>query len=119
MYWDWDTLNWVYERTDGYCRYCGKKIYWSNYGMAGERGAWQVEHSVPVALGGTNYRRNLWPACIDCNQDKGTMTGTQYMRLFPEPRRSASGDGVATALAGAFLLYLLYQALSQAKSARQ
>lgn len=115
MQWDWDTLNWVYDRTGGYCRYCEKRLSWTNYAVDGARGAWEVDHSVPLALGGTDYLSNLWPACIDCNRDKGTMTGPQYKRLFEESRRSPSGGGVLEGLAGIAILYLLYRALSQPK----
>ena len=116
MQWDEDTLDWVYDKTDGYCRYCEKKLSRTNYAMPGERGAWEVEHSAPLALGGTDYLSNLWPACIECNRDKGTMTGPQYMRLFQGPRQSRSGDGIVATLAGVFFLYLLYRALSQPRS---
>src|SRR6059036_3757981 len=113
MQWDDETLDWVYGKTDGYCRYCEKKLSRLNYASPGERGAWEVDHSVPLSLGGTDYFSNLWPACIDCNRDKGTLTGSQYLRQLDGPRRSGSGDGIVANLAGAFLLYLLYKALSQ------
>ena len=117
MQWDLDILDWVYDKAGGHCRYCGKKLSWVNYGTPNGRGAWEVDHSVPVALGGTHYLSNLWPSCIECNREKGTMTGPQYMRLFQEPRRlSSQGDGIWTVLAGAFLLYLFFRALSQRRS---
>jgi len=117
MQWDEDTLDWVYDKTGGYCRYCGKKLSRINYAMPGERGAWEIDHSVPLALGGTDYLSNLWPACIDCNRDKGTMTGSQYMRLFERPRQfSSRGERIVATLAGAFLLYLFLRALSQRRS---
>ena len=62
MQWDEGTLDWVYDRTGGYCRYCEKKLSQINYGTPGARGAWEVEHSVPQSLGGTDYLSNLWPA---------------------------------------------------------
>jgi hypothetical protein len=33
--------------------------------------ATQVDHIVPLAIGGTNYIGNLAPACADCNRAKG------------------------------------------------
>ena len=33
--------------------------------------ATQVDHVVPLALGGTNYIGNLMPACAPCNRAKG------------------------------------------------
>lgn len=47
------------------CAYCG-----------GE--ATQVDHIVPVALGGTDDRRNLAPACGRCNVEKGNRTPEQW-----------------------------------------
>ena len=70
----------IFDKTGGSCRYCGKQLSWSKYGHVGARGAWEVDHSVPVSRGGTNYYRNLWPACVACNTDKGTLTGSEYMR---------------------------------------
>jgi hypothetical protein len=64
----------VYDATDGYCHICRKKLSFVNYNRPTRRGAWHVDHSNPVANGGTNYLRNLKPACIDCNRDKSAMT---------------------------------------------
>jgi 5-methylcytosine-specific restriction endonuclease McrA len=44
------------------CRYCGRRAPFV---------ALEVEHVVPVALGGTSERKNLVPACTDCNAGKG------------------------------------------------
>ncbi len=73
--WGDDTIRDVYGKTGGYCRYCGKKIAYVNYGNLSSRGSWEIDHSNPVSLGGTDYFRNLWPACTECNRAKGTMTG--------------------------------------------
>ncbi|HYT00031.1 MAG TPA: HNH endonuclease signature motif containing protein [Thermoplasmata archaeon] len=116
MQWDQATLDWVYDKTGGYCRYCEKKLSRTNYARPGERGAWEVDHSVPISLGGTDYFSNLWPACIDCNRDKGTLTGSRCMRRFEGPRQAGSGDGIVATLAGVILLYLLYRVLSHPKS---
>ncbi len=45
-----------------------------NYAYSGRRGAWEVEHSKPRVKGGSDYHRNLYPACISCNCEKGTAT---------------------------------------------
>jgi 5-methylcytosine-specific restriction endonuclease McrA len=62
----------IYDRTGGYCHICGRKVYFQNYGFLGARGAWEVEHSIPWALGGTDHLNNLYAACIVCNRGKGT-----------------------------------------------
>ena len=61
----------IYEKTDGNCHICHKKLSLVNYGKNGLRGAWHVDHSVPKAKGGTNHMNNLYPACIRCNTSKG------------------------------------------------
>lgn len=67
-----EQLNGIYDRTSGYCHICHKKVAFKNYGQQGAKGAWEVEHSVPRAKGGTNHLNNLYPACIPCNRAKGT-----------------------------------------------
>lgn len=66
-----EQLDRIYERSSGYCHICHKKLARRNYGSAGKRGAWEVEHSNPRAHGGTDRLNNLYPACIPCNRSKG------------------------------------------------
>lgn len=66
-----EQLSDIYDRTDGRCHICGKKLAFKNYNCPGARGAWEVEHSKPKARGGTNRLNNLYPACITCNRSKG------------------------------------------------
>lgn len=73
-----DTLAYIYDKTDGYCYHCGKKIAWSNYGQSGRRGAWEVDHSKPRSRGGTDHLNNLVPSCIPCNRSKGSMTTREF-----------------------------------------
>ena len=75
-------LNLVYDSTKGYCRYCGKKLSFQNYGMQGEKGAWHIEHKVPLSRGGTDYLRNLAPACIDCNIEKSDRARSTFEAKF-------------------------------------
>ena len=67
-------LNAVYDRTSGYCHICGKRLSFCNYGRYGQRGAWEVEHSVARVAGGTDRLGNLYPACISCNRSKQHFT---------------------------------------------
>lgn len=67
-----ERLNAIYDRTDGRCHICCKKLAFKNYGsLEGLRGAWEVEHSNPKSKGGTDRLSNLYPACISCNRSKG------------------------------------------------
>ncbi len=60
----------IYDRTTGYCHICKKKLSFENYGLLGLKGAWEVEHSNPKSIGGTNRLNNLYAACISCNRSK-------------------------------------------------
>lgn len=77
---DWE-LNEIYDKTDGYCRYCSMKLSWRNYARIGRRGAWEVDHGIPLSRGGSDSFRNLWPACIECNREKWDMTPDEYFRF--------------------------------------
>lgn len=69
---DLQRLRRIYDKTDGYCHLCHKKLSFTNYGNAGGKGAWNIEHSKPKNKGGTDNLNNLFPACINCNTEKGT-----------------------------------------------
>lgn len=66
-----EQLNQIYERTNGYCHICRKKLSFRNYYQLGYKGAWEVDHSVAKKRGGTNHSNNLYAACIPCNRGKG------------------------------------------------
>jgi hypothetical protein len=70
MSFDSDTLKQIYDRTEGKCHLCRKKLAFANYALAGRRGAWEIEHSVPRSKGGTDRLNNLYDACIGCNRSK-------------------------------------------------
>lgn len=74
-----DLLNAIYDKTDGCCHLCHRKLSFTNYGKRNRKGAWHVEHSIPRAKGGTNHLNNLFLACISCNCGKGT-THTRTVR---------------------------------------
>ena len=69
-----DDLDGIFDRTRGKCHICHGRLAFRNYGQRGTRGAWHVDHSVPLARGGTDHRNNLYAACIACNEDKSTAT---------------------------------------------
>jgi 5-methylcytosine-specific restriction endonuclease McrA len=67
---DTAALQRIYDRTTGKCHLCGKKLAFSNYGEHGARGAWEVEHSIPKAKGGSDHGNNLYAAHTTCNRSK-------------------------------------------------
>lgn len=70
MRYDDELLERIFDKTSGKCHICWKKISYSNFGSNGKRGAWEIEHSVPKSLGGTDNLNNLFPAHIYCNRHK-------------------------------------------------
>lgn len=109
-------LNDIFDRTDGHCHICGKRLCWSNYRVFRAKGCWEIEHSVPRARGGTERLNNLYPACISCNRSKQAR-GTRSVRAAHgrgaaplsaaakrERRERNAGLGAALAAGGAYLL---------------
>jgi len=103
-----ETLCEVYYKTNGYCGYCEKKLALRNYGKADERGAWEVDHSVPRSRGGTDYLRNLVPACIECNRDKGARTGKSYRTSWERSEQNGWVDWGAIILGGLVVAGIVY-----------
>ena len=77
-----DELNYIYDKTGGYCYHCEKKLAFTNYVAYGSKGAWEVDHSRSKSDGGTNYLRNLVPSCIPCNRSKGSLHSSQFRRYL-------------------------------------
>jgi len=75
-----DELNDIYDKTDGRCAICDKKLSWKNYGNHGGKGSWEVDHGMPLSRGGTDTFRNCQPLCIKCNREKGDLTTNEFKR---------------------------------------
>jgi 5-methylcytosine-specific restriction endonuclease McrA len=73
-----EDLSYIFDKNDGYCWHCGKRLSWKNYGRLGRKGAWEVDHSHPLSKGGTDYLRNLVPSCIECNRSKGNLRTREF-----------------------------------------
>jgi len=118
MSWGEDRLKQVFQKTAGRCHVCRKQLAFKNYGSRGSRGAWEVDHSVPRANGGTDSLNNLLPACCSCNNSKSTSStrsarsraghGKTRAPLSKEKQeRARAGNTVAGGLAGATVGALL------------
>jgi len=64
----------IYDRTSGYCHICHRKMSFTNYCRPSQKGAWEIEHSVPRSKGGTDHGNNLFGAHITCNREKSNYT---------------------------------------------
>lgn len=98
----------IYNRTDGYCHICRKKLARKNYGTVNARGAWEVEHSIPHAKGGLDHLNNLYPACVSCNRSKGASSSRSSRRKHgykaaPLPKAAKKLNSWYGGLSGALL----------------
>lgn len=80
MPWSDSRLVNIYDRTEGYCSYCGKRLSLNNYGILGAKGAWEVDHRNPRSRGGSDRLGNLSAACIPCNRVKSDRHARSYRR---------------------------------------
>lgn len=64
----------VYMRDGFTCTYCNKIII-NHHDVS-------IDHVLPKAHGGKDHLNNLTVSCIKCNEDKGKMLLTQYIRGF-------------------------------------
>lgn len=99
-------LKQIYERTSGSCHLCWKKISLTNYARFGEKGAWEVDHSVPQASGGTDCGNNLYAACISCNRSKRdsstrSVRASNGVTRAPRSRKAAEEERAENTIVGA------------------
>ena len=92
MAYDKKILRQIYDRTSGRCHICHKKLSFLNYANIDAKGAWEVEHSVGRAKGGTDHLNNLFAACISCNRQKGILTTRTARSWFGNTRAPLSKE---------------------------
>ena len=80
-------VNWVYDRAEGHCFYCGIQLSFKNYGDVGQKGAWEIDHFIPIASNGADQLYNWVPACVNCNTEKADLLPWEY-----DPDRFRRGD---------------------------
>ena len=89
---DKQQLRKIYDRTDGYCHICRKKLSFKNYGKNGLKGAWHKDHSVPRSKGGADHMNNYFAACIKCNIEKGTISSRTMRNAYGNTRAPLSKE---------------------------
>jgi 5-methylcytosine-specific restriction endonuclease McrA len=102
-----DRLRRIFEKTDGHCFHCGKKLAWNNYGNPNSRTGWEVDHSIPRSKGGTDHLNNLFPSCIPCNRDKGDLSSKQYRAKVGNDSTKSEDNLLSVIIAIGGLLLLL------------
>jgi 5-methylcytosine-specific restriction endonuclease McrA len=91
-----ERLKRIFEKNNGYCFHCGKKLAWSNYGNLNGKAGWEVDHSIPKSRGGTYHLNNLVPSCIPCNREKGDLTSRQYRAILETDSDESENDPLST-----------------------
>lgn len=61
----------VYAKCGGLCCYCSTPLRLD--------GPWEVDHSLPRALGGGDEIGNLFASCVPCNQKKRDRTAFEFV----------------------------------------
>ena len=59
------------SKCGGRCWYCG---------MTPDPGDITVDHAKPRSRGGQNFEDNLLPACMNCNNEKGPLTVSEFRK---------------------------------------
>lgn len=80
-----DQLQTIFNRTGGYCFYCGARLAWGNYRLLGAVGAWKADQR--GVCGGSDHV----PSCITCHRIEGTEKGRHFHRK-PALGRNAWAD---------------------------
>lgn len=80
-----EEIDHIFESTDGRCHICRRRLHRRSY-----RRTWEIDHSVARARGGSDYVRNLRPACISCNRSKGETSSRAARRWFGHTRAPMS-----------------------------
>jgi len=90
----------VFDKTNGHCHLCHGRLAYSNYGNHGARGAWEIDHSVPRAQGGTDHLNNLFPAHTSCNRYKQDRANAAIRREHGRTRAPLSAAAMEELKAG-------------------
>lgn len=63
----------LYEKKNYTCIYCREKFNKKDL---------TIDHVLPRRFGGTSKKSNIAVSCRDCNQKKGSLLLTQFLRAF-------------------------------------
>lgn len=89
----------VFERWGGVCGLSGRKI------RAGDK--WELDHRIPLILGGKHAESNLWPTLSDAHKaktardvqakSKADRIRAKHLGLWPKSKRPLKSRGFAKA----------------------
>jgi len=85
------------------CLYCGELI-----GVAEKRlTRWQIDHFVAFAKGGQDSIHSCFPACIQCNSDKGDLSIAEFLSSIKHEQHLKSKSKNKNKMRSRRCLYLL------------
>jgi 5-methylcytosine-specific restriction endonuclease McrA len=87
-------LDRIFHSTAGRCHLCHRPLARKNYAADGTRGAWEVDHSLARARGGTDHGNNLKPAHIACNRSKQHSDNRAIRRVHGHARAPLSAKAI-------------------------
>jgi 5-methylcytosine-specific restriction endonuclease McrA len=70
-----DERKYIYDKADGYCQLCGKKLKFEDGTM---------DHIIPLSMGGLNDMSNLQLACSPCNHFKDSILPEAFIQRITE-----------------------------------
>jgi len=80
----------ILAEANGRCSYCGRKVAPKEL---------QLDHRVPISIGGRNTPDNLAPVCRRCNRKKDVLGPAEFFRTVKPGRKARPGE-VACPLLG-------------------
>lgn len=112
MAYDIEKREHIFRKTNGRCHICRSQLSFDGYGLTGAKGAWEVEHSVPRAKGGTDHLNNLYASCISCNRSKGSSTtrsarGKNGYRSAPLSKEKKANNALTGGALGTLATFLV------------
>ena len=75
----------IYNKTNGRCAYCGCTLPYEKM---------QVDHVIPLHLGGRDIEENMLAACRSCNHRKSTLTIDKFRASIEQSPQVLLRDSV-------------------------
>lgn len=101
----------IFRASKGICHLCKKPVALEHYNNHGHPQGWHVDHSRPIAKGGTHHINNLRAAHVKCNLEKSDTPVGEYLAEVKEQQaknaRHLWGQVTLAGLAGVIVIALL------------
>lgn len=75
----------ILKKTNGHCAYCGCGLKYNEM---------QIDHIVPLHIGGEDTESNMLPACKSCNHYKGGNSLETFRRFVEKMPSTLARDSV-------------------------